>query len=87
MPEQHGPPGPITPPAQLRSFGDYWWERMQGWIDAGLLHKSGVQCPSDTLELWTTATGVQGLTVQGDRPVEEFPTKPAICANGHQWRL
>ena len=69
-------------------YKDYWFRKLKAYQDAGVLVKSGVLCPQDGLELWSTITGddVRGILKDGRRVLEISQTF-AICANGHRHEL
>lgn len=73
----------------LITLKEYWWSKLKAYYDAGILVRSGIQCPQCALELWTTAplplnTGIEKEGTEIDREVKTYP---AVCQNGHQTRL
>jgi hypothetical protein len=70
-------------------FKDYWWKKLKGYYNDGILVASGIQCPQCTLELYTTAPIPLSSAVSkdGQTVIREIPTWPAVCKNGHQVRL
>jgi len=77
-----GGPGPPTP---FKLFQNHWAEKLQPYVDAGLLMPSGVKCPEDGNELLVFGEVRQGIAVEENKPI--IRTQFAICANGHRHDL